>query len=114
MMSFECQDRESGLPSESVGEPLMGFTWGGRQRVVWPGRLWRCRSLSEEGRCMDVSGPKQPRLTHLLPVRNDEGVGVLGTKTTGLRCGPGVVEPQASRGPQDPAASMQEKKREGA
>lgn len=71
MMSFECQDRESGLPSEGVGQPLMGFHMGRQIEVVWPGRLWRFRSLSEEV-ALDVSVPKQPRLTHL-PVRNDEG-----------------------------------------
>lgn len=109
MMSFECQDRKSGLPSEGVGEPLMGFHVGRQAEVVWPGRLWRFRSLSEEV-ALDVSGPKQPRLTHLLPVRNDEGcwgageprpqdsgVGLGWSRTPGFQEGPKIQQLQCRR-----------------
>lgn len=116
MMSFECQDRESGLPSEGVGQPLMGFHMGRQIEVVWPGRLWRFRSLSEEV-ALDVSVPKQPRLTHL-PVRNDEGcwgaveprpqdsgVGLGWSRTPGFQGGPKIQQLQCRRGGRGPGST---------
>lgn len=62
-MGLECQARESGLPSEGLGQPLMGFQVGRQVEVAWPGRLRRCESLPEAV-AFGCEVPKQPRPTH--------------------------------------------------